>query len=401
MRARPLVAAALALGAALWLTADRDAPSAGAAQARAPAAPPATPLSPIPPAPQVPEARDAQRRRLLAQWQLADRTYCSYAAATRYPPESRPIAERADQDRPNDPVMSAGALRLDGGGADERVQVRTSQSRVYLASGESATLALQAADAGGNVLPLVVTRAVAQGVTIVGTRPNGQLAIPFADDGAAPDARAEDGVFTGMLAPGHGPLAGFDGTIRTEVRFNAGGRSGVVQFDVVYSPQLPAVWTGPAREVVEDGALAFRLPLDVRQAGRYIVSGRVDDALGRPFALLTFNEVLGPGPNEVLLPAFGKLVRDGQAALPLTLRDVEGYLLREDRDPDRALLPRLQGRVATGTVRDPGGLSDAEWQSEERTRYLTEFARELKETRSRLAAFDPTAPLPPSACASP
>lgn len=297
--------------------------------------------------------------------------------------------------------MSAGALRLDGGGADERVQVRTSQSRVYLASGESATFSLQAVDEGGNALPLVVTRSIVQGVTYSGTRATTQLAIPFADDGAAPDGRAGDGVFTGVLAPGQGPLAGFDGTIRTEVRFNAGGRSGMVQFDVVYSPQLPAVWTGPAREVVEEGALTFRLPLDVRQPGRYVVSGRVDDALGRPFALLTFNEVLGPGPNEVRLTAFGKLVRDGQAALPLTLRDVEGYLLREDRDPDRALLPRLQGRVATGALRDAGGLSDAEWQSEERTRYLTEFARDLKEKRSTLAAFDPEQPLPPSACASP
>lgn len=405
MRARTLAAAALALGAllgaVLWLGADRAAQSAGAAPPRVPAPPaaPAPPAPAVPPA--LPETRSAQRRRLLAHVRLADHTYCSYRAATRYPPGSRPMAESADQNRPNDPVQSMGAMRLDGGGADARVQLRTSQSRVYLASGESAMFSLRAVDEGGNALPLVVTRAVAQGVTYAGTRPNGQLAIPFADDGAAPDAAADDGTFTGVLAPGQGPLAGFAGTIRTEVRFNAGGRSGVVQFDVVYSPQLPAVWTGPVRETVDEGALAFHLPLDVRQAGRYIVSGRVDDALGRPFALLTFNEVLGPGPNEVRLAAFGKLVRDGQAALPLTLRDVEGYLLREDGEPDRALLPRLPGPVATGTVRDGGGLSDAEWQSEERTRYLTEFARDLKEARARLAAFDPDAPLPPSGCTLP
>ena len=43
----------------------------------------------------------------------------------------------------------------------------------------------------------------------------------------------------------------------------------------------------------------FHLPLDVRIPGRYIVNGRVDDARGRPVALLTFNEVLGPAPTDL------------------------------------------------------------------------------------------------------
>jgi hypothetical protein len=136
----------------------------------------------------------------------------------------------------------------------------------------------------------------------------------------------------------------------------------------------------------------------VRMPGRYIVSGRVDDARGRPFALLTFNDMLGPGPNQIRLTMFGKLMRDQEVALPLTLRDVDGYLLKENADPDRALMPRLEGKVFTSQRHPLKGFSDAEWQSEERTRYLTEFAKDVKLAKNELQAFDPNQPLPPSEC---
>jgi hypothetical protein len=47
------------------------------------------------------------------------------------------------------------------------------------------------------------------------------------------------------------------------------------------------------------------------------------------------------GSSEVRLTVFGKLMRGLAPALPLTLRDVDGYLLKENTDPDRALMPRL------------------------------------------------------------
>jgi len=201
-----------------------------------------------------------------------------------------------------------------------------------------------------------------------------------------------------VLTPGQTGLAGFHGTIRTEVRYTAGGRNGVVIFDVIYSPKVPAVWAGAPREVLEDGSLAFVLRAEVRQPGRYVVTGRVDDARGRPFALATFNEVLGPGPNDIKLIVFGKLMHDGAPALPLTLRDVDGYLLKENTDPDRELMPRLEGPVLTSRAQSLKGVSDAEWSSEERDRYLTEFARDRKGAAAELGKFDPSQPLPPSAC---
>jgi hypothetical protein len=62
-------------------------------------------------------------------------------------------------------------------------------------------------------------------------------------------------------------------------------------------------------------------------------------------------------------------------------------------------MPRLEGKVYTSKNHPLKGFSDAEWQSEERTRYLTEFAKDVTQARNELKAFDPAQPLPPSECA--
>jgi hypothetical protein len=345
------------------------------------------------------DERGQRRQQLVSNYQLADHTFCSYRDGSQYPAGSRPMAENADQNTPNSPVTDMHPMRLQGGGVDANVQLQTSQSRVYMASNEAVAFSLRAVDASNQVLPLVVTRAVAQGITYNGTRQTPQVSVPFVDDGSGADPVPNDGAFAGVLAPGQTGLAGFAGTIRTEVRYSVNGKNGAVIFDVIYTPELPAVWTGQVREAIENGSLNFYLKAEVRQPGRYVISGRVDDARGKPFALLTFNDVLGAGPNEVRLTMFGKLMRDQDAALPLTLRDVDGYLLKENTDPDRALMPRLEGKVYTSKNHPLKGFSDAEWQSEERTRYLTEFAKDVTLARNELKAFDPAQPLPPSECA--
>lgn len=345
-----------------------------------------------------PAARAERQRALREQLALTDQTYCTYAVGTRYPPVSRPAADHPDQLHPNAPVMEVHAMRTSGSGSDAAVLVQTSQSRVFMASGEAATFTVRAVDKQGAVLPLVVTRALAQGMTYKGTRATTQIALPFADDGAGADSAPGDGAFTGALAPAQTGLASFAGTIRTEVQYSVNGKRGFVLFDVIYTPELPATWTGQVREAVEDGSLVFYLKANVRQAGRYIVSGRIDDAAGKPFAMATFNDLLPSGPAEVKLTVFGKLLRDAAPALPLKLRDVDGYLLKENADPDRALMPRLQGTVAVSKPHPVSQFSDAEWQSEERARHLAEFGKDVRAARAAMAGFDPQAALPKSAC---
>lgn len=399
----PLALLAVLVAAIGWLvlrSPDASAPAGGAA------APPPSPQGPqffsqvgADPGPAPGAAERAQRRQQLVEHvQLTDHTYCSYREGSKYPMASRPMSQNPDQAYPNRPVTEMTPMRTSERNSNPDILLQTSQSRVYMAASESVAFSIRAVTPDGTVLPLVVTRAVAAGIVTTGSRPTTQVALAFADDGGGADPVPGDGAFAAVLTPAQTGLAGFHGTIRSEVRYTAGGQKGVLVFDVIYSPTVPAVWAGPPREVVEDGSLAFVLRADVRKPGRYVVTGRVDDARGRPFALATFNEVLGPGPNDIRLTVFGKLMHDAAPVLPLTLRDVDGYLLRENVDPDRELMPRLEGPVIKSRTASLDGISDAEWTSEERERYLTEFARDRRQARSELAKFDPTQPLPPSAC---
>ena len=392
-----LVTAALAV--ILFALVRRDAPAPAVAATKAEARGGRDFFAPVQDhALALPDERAQRRQQLVSNYQLADHTLCSYRATSQYPFGSRPISENPDQVRPNDLVTEMRPMHLDGGGANPQVQIQTSQSRVYMASNEAVAFSLRAVDPNGQVLPLVVTRALAQGITYNGTRATPQVSVPFADDGSGADPVPNDGAFAGVLSPGQTGLAGFAGTIRLDVRYSVNGKTGSVIYDVIYTPELPAVWTGQPREAIENGSLNFYLPAEVRMPGRYVISGRVDDARGHPFALLTFNDILGPGPNQVKLVMFGKLMRDKDAALPLTLRDVDGYLLKAGADPDRALMPRLEGKVYTSKTTSNKGFSDAEWQSEERTRYLTEFGKDVANAKAELARFDPNLPLPPSEC---
>ena len=186
-------------------------------------------------------------------------------------------------------------------------------------------------------------------MTFGASRPAAQVPLPFADDGAGADPVAGDSHFSAVLAPAQTSLAQFNGTIRTEVRYSVNGRNGIALFDVIYSPDVPATWSGQPREVLDDGSLSYVLKADVRQAGRYVVSGRIDDALGRPFALASFNELLGQGMQSVALRVHGKLLHDADPAppLPLVLRDVEGCNPSVDDAPRRGRDPSACRSTAT------------------------------------------------------
>ena len=390
--------AAVLAGIAWLIVAERNDQQAGMLVAAAPP-PPGPPVLPAA-APVLSTSPADRRRQLLENVQLTEHTYCNYRESSKYPHTSRPIAEQPDQVYPNAPVNEANPMRKDGGGADPKVLIQTSQTRVYLAAGEAVSFSIRAVDPDGKVLPLVVTAATAQGLNFGKQRPLAPLTVPFVDDGSGADPVAGDGAFAATLAPGQSALANFNGTIRTRVAYSVGGQNGSVAFDVIHSAESPAVWTGPAREVVENGSLTFYLKADIRSAGRYVVSGRVDDARGKPFALVSFNDVLQTGPNEIRLTVFGKLLRDQEAALPLTLRDVDGYLLKENTDPDRSLMPRLEGTVLKGKPHALNGFDDGEWTSEERSRHLAEFGKDAKAARAALGAVDPGA-LPKPGCELP
>ena len=324
------------------------------------------------------QSRQAQLTLWQGRYERAEQIYSSYRDATRYPHESRPIAEHPDQVRPFAPVQEETPLRKANGEAAKGVRIRTTQERVFVSGAESVRFTLQAVDSGGKALPLVVTRASAQSVpetTVLS--PIIQAGVNFRDDGSGGDVQSGDGIYSAQLQPAQQGFAAFSGTIRLLAQVTAGAEQGVAQFDVVYTPAVPATWAG-TREALEAGSLNFYLKANVQQAGRYVVSARVDDANGTPFALLQFNEEVAAGQREFKLSLFGALVRDKNPTFPLRLRDVEGFLLLADKFPDRAMMARQVGEVYRSASYSVERFSASEWSSEERERYLAEYGKDAE-----------------------
>ena len=309
----------------------------------------------------------------------------NYRKQTAYPFESRPAREHADQMYPNRPVVEDSRLKNPGQKPSDGVRIRTSQERVYVAGNETVLFTVNAMDMQGNPLPLAITRAIAHDPPLDG-KPSkrNSVAVPFNDDGANGDVAAGDTIVSARLNPATQGFANHAGTIRVELNLKVNDETGFVFFDIFYTPDPPAVWSGGIREAVEAGSLNFYLKAQVRDAGRYVITGRIDDAKGQPFALITFNDELATGAVEVRLNLFGKLLVDEKPAFPLTLRDVDGFLLKPDTDPDRALMPRLPRRLLVSKSYALSSFSETGWNSEERARYLAEYGKDVASARVHL-----------------
>ena len=328
------------------------------------------------------------RQEQLALWrgryERAEQIYASYRDATRYPYDSRPITEHPDQVRPFAPIAEELKLRNANGDVVKGIRLRTSQERVFLSGAESVKFSVAAVDENDRSLPLVIRSAQAQSI------PDSripiklvQATVAFSDDGTGADDTSGDGTYSGRLTPATQGFQNYGGTIRLLVEIAVDGQQGVAHFDVVYTPDVPATWAG-VREALEAGSLNFYLKAYVSLGGRYVVSARVDDANGVPFALLQFNDEVAPGNREFKLQVFGALVLDKSPSFPLRLRDVDGFLLVPDKFPDRSTMARRPGVVHVSAVYPKSRFSSAEWSSEERQRYLTEYGNDADTARRKL-----------------
>ena len=325
--------------------------------------------------------RLSQRELLLQRLDRARVTLATYREQTRYPHESRPIAEHPDQLQPFAPIRESLPLRFPGTqGAVPGVHILTTQDRVFMSGDEVVKVSVTAQDDAGKTLPLLITRAVAFDLPDprqAAGRP--QLALDFSGSG---------GVYSAQFQPSKTAFSDFAGTLRLQAQLSQDGKQGVVNFDVVYQPAVPGEW-GAISDQVANGSLDFVVGLTVRQPGRYVINARVDDAKGQPFALVTFNDELGSGAQTARLQVFGKLVRDGAPAMPLKLRDLQGFLLLPDAFPDRAMLPRREGVVYSSSKYAMTAFSDAEWHSEERDRYLAELGKDVSQLEAQLGPKQP------------
>ncbi len=361
------------------------APAIQTAQAGSAPPRPGAPLSPL---------GEAQRREQLAQWQerleRARQALDGYRAAAQYPHESRPIEEHPDQVRPFDPIEEDRVLRMPGGTATQGVRLLTTQERVFASGRESSRVTLTLQDLQGRTLPLRVQRSVLRELTPPGrTASTADFTMPINDAGTQGDAVAGDGVFTALMQPAAQGFGSFAGTVRLEMSLDHAGQPGFIYFDLVYSPEQAATWLPGVRESQSPASLDFFVKAQVLMPGRYVVSARIDDANGQPLALALFNAEVAAGTVEFRLPVAGKLIRDKKPAFPLTLRDVEAFLLKPDTFPDRVMLPRRAGVQHTSRSHPITAFSDAEWTSEERQRYLTELGKDVAEAEAKVRQLGP------------
>ena len=314
--------------------------------------------------------------------------YNNYKQATRYPPESQPLRDHSDRMHPFAPVGRSLPLKSRGQ-ASADVQVQLTQERLGLTGAESTRLFVRCEDSLHATVACAVQNArinVAPHLPADRAARFPPAAIAFADDGRGGDDGANDGTHTALLQPSAQGFAGYSGPLHITFTVQAGSEAGELFFDLLYGATTPARFTGKVREAVEAGSLSLYVEVEVKQAGRYILTGRVDDNRDQPFAYAQFADALSQGTQEVKLQVFGKLIRDESPSWPLKLRDLDGFILFEDRDPDRQELAPLPGVVYRTQIHSPGEFSADEWQSEERDRHLKELEKDVHEAKSQPGA---------------
>lgn len=330
-------------------------------------------LAPPKSAPEDPseDPRSLWARRLERAQETLDR----YLLSTRYPPVSRPLEEQPDQVHPH--FVSDQTVRLtrrDDKLTDARVTLH--QDRYYVVGDETVTFAIACENTDGPV-PCEVLASFPRGegpsADASAPGPSSGIMVPFTAEGA--------GALTATFQPISQGFAEFYGPIRIFIDLRVDGETGQTAFEVNFTPRAPAIFTGSFREVLEDGSLDLYAELNVDKPGRYVIAARADDDAGRSFAYLSFNEELGAGRKEARLRLFGKLIRDQKARSPFHLRDIEGFLLKENTFPDRELIPSLTGVVHTTKRYGERDFSDREWESEEKDRHVKEFTKDVEEAK--------------------
>ena len=360
-RAWPVVSLLLIGGVALVLLWSRQAPPPAVARE----APP--PRLPPPQAAVAERGPDPAVAPVAPQLERARQTLDTYRQATRYPPNSRPLSEHPDQIEPLNKVDHRQILVA---GGQSRLRLR--YDRTFVEGDDAVVIRLSGEDSGGNPQRCEIRAASATEVTYgADAGKHSAVTLAFTGDGA--------GTFTTRFQPARQGFAQHLGGIRIAVRARVGDEDGEVSFDLYYTPTPPAVFTGAVREVLENGSLSLSLGINVHTAGHYLIAARVDDANGNGFAYLSFNDDVQAGAQEIPLILFGKLILDSHAGAPFRLHDVEGFLLKEDTDPDREIVQPLLGTVHTTQAYPPNAFSDQEWQSAQRTRTIEELTRNLQD----------------------
>ena len=317
-------------------------------------------------------------RTAKAELEMAKADLENYRNTSRWPESARPSDEMAPGGGllPHHvPPTTLPMVRKHADGTvDEqglsKSRVTLMQDRFQVIGDEAVNVQLQAADEKGKELAL---RCAGAKAIAVSDKP-----LPPAEVTCVAD---KDGHVTSKFVPLMSPLRDFVGTIRLEYnlsveRPDGSSEGGTSEISVHYGGAEVARFNGNVRQAYENGSAVFYLGFDVLKAGFYRLNVRADNGQDdKIFAHMNVREQVDqPGPREMRVEVFGKLIKDSQAK-SLRLRDLDGEYV-----PPAGEIVGIKGRDGvfyTAKSIDLAQVSGAEWQAPEKEERMNEYKQAL------------------------
>jgi hypothetical protein len=163
------------------------------------------------------------------------------------------------------------------------------------------------------ILPLEVRAEIAG--------PAGEIVaqVAYHDDGRTPDRRAADGIWSARLVMPDGlePAGAEAYMVRATARLLNGDLRQAAGGFLYSNPS--ARLTGRYRDAVRDGNLVISAEVEVREAGRFHLSGTLYSLAGEPFGTAQAAAHLEPGRHWIKLPFYGLMFHDRKVAGPYRL----------------------------------------------------------------------------------
>jgi len=146
--------------------------------------------------------------------------------------------------------------------------------------------------------------------------------VAYRDDGRTPDRRANDGIWSARLAMPSGlePDGAAPYMVRTTARLLDGDLRLAAGGFLYSNPS--ARLTGRYRDAVRNGNLVISAEVEVRETGRFHISGTLYSQAGDPVGTAQAAESLEPGRHWIKLSFYGLMFHERQVAGPYRLGSV-------------------------------------------------------------------------------
>lgn len=261
------------------------------------------------PAQQVPQ-QIPQQVQAPGPGRLALETAREYRERARYPESSRALkVGEADPVREKRTPTKQSRRGPEGQGPELSVWA----SAVSVEVGKPIDLFAEILSPGNPVLPLEVTAEIAG--------PAGEIVtqIAYRDDGRGVDQRANDGIWSARLRlpAGVEPEGAAPYMVRATARLLDGDLRQAAGGFLYSNPS--ARLTGRYRDALRNGNLVISAEVEVREAGRFHLSGTLYSLQGEAIGTAQAGVELEPGKHWIRLPFYGLMFHDRQVAGPYRL----------------------------------------------------------------------------------